>query len=186
MVGSFAPVHEGHLDAMRSAERRLISSGDDIAGNIFAPNSDSYVLEKLSGSRETWDFGRRVGEFAAKDCGTISRAYVDDISGLTPPEQSISEKAIDTASNKLGIEACRLILVVGTDQIRSMQTHIATNRAVCVLRPGYEDSLGDVMTEGWFQDAVHQNQLLLTSRENMYFDISSTQIRKKLEQRTAR
>lgn len=182
IVGSYAPVHRGHFDAMRSAERHLLATGDDVAGNVFAPNSDSYVLNKKLGDEDSvWSFDRRVSEFLSRDSGTESLSYVDDITGATPPEKSISESVIDTVSDKLGIKACSLVLVVGMDQIRSMEAHLDTNRAICVLRPGYESKLQDVAQDDWFLDAINDERLLLTSRENTEIDVSSTVIRRKLE-----
>ena len=177
LVGSYAPVHEGHLDAMRSAERELLAQGESIAGNIFAPNSDSYVLKKLHDDQGVWSFSRRIGEFLGKESGTISRSYVDDITGIAPPEKSISDEVIDNVSQKLGIRACNLILVVGTDQINSIQPHLVHNRAICVLRPGSERVLQDVQIEDWYKEAICKNNLLITSRENTEVGISSTQIR---------
>lgn len=181
MVGSYAPVHNGHFDAMRSAERRLLTTGDDIAGNILAPNSDSYVLKKLNDEDGVWNFDRRISEFISRSSGTESVSYVDDITGSKPPEKSISESVIDTVSSRLGIKACRLVLVVGMDQIRSMEPHLDSNRAICVLRPGYESQLQEVAQDDWFVDAIDTKRLLLISRENTEMDISSTVIRKKLE-----
>ncbi len=181
MVGSYAPVHEGHFDAMRSAEKRLLLQNDDIAGNVFAPNSDSYVLKKLHDTQGVWNFRRRVDEFTARKSGTSSRSYVDDITGLVPPELSISEEVIETVSHRLGIKACNLLLVVGTDQISSMRPHLEYNRAICVLRPRSEDVLQEVIAEDWFKEATGESRLLLTSRENVKVDISSTEIRKQLE-----
>jgi nicotinic acid mononucleotide adenylyltransferase len=181
MVGSYAPVHSGHFDTMRSAERRLLTTGDDIAGNVFAPNSDSYVLKKLDDEDGVWNFDRRISEFVSRSSGTEGVSYVDNITGSKPPEKSISESVIDTVSSRLGIRACSLVLVVGMDQIRSMEPHLDSNRAICVLRPGYESQLQEVAQDDWFVDAIDTKRLLLTSRENTEIDISSTIIRKKLE-----
>ncbi len=141
MVGSYAPVHNGYFDAMRSAERCLLTTGYDIAGNIFAPNSDSYVLKKIDDEDGVWNYDRRISEFVSRSSGTESVSYVDDVTGSKPPEKSISESVIDTVSSRLGIKACSLVLVVGMDQIRSMEPHLDSNRAICVLRPGYESQL---------------------------------------------
>ncbi len=166
---------------MRSAERRLLKTGDDIAGNVFAPNSDSYVLKKLDDKDGTWSFDRRISEFISRNSATESLSYVDDITGSTPPEKSISESVINNVSDRLGISACSLVLVVGMDQVRSMEPHLDTNRAICVLRPGYESKLQEVAQDDWFIDAVDAKRLLLTSRQNTDIDINSTVIRKKLE-----
>ena len=62
MVGSYAPVHDGHFDAMRSAEKRLMAM-DDVAGCVFAPNSDSYVLKKLQDDQGIWSYRQFRGAF---------------------------------------------------------------------------------------------------------------------------
>lgn len=62
-----------------------------------------------------------------------------------------------------------------------MEPHLDSNRAICVLRPGYESQLQEVAQDDWFVDAIDTKRLLLTSRENTEIDISSTIIRKKLE-----
>lgn len=181
MVGSFAPVHNGHLDAMESAERTLIANGEDIAGNIFVPNSDSYVLQKLNDTKGRWNFDRRVSEFLKKEATTNLSLYVDDITGSAPPELSISEEAIKTSSELLGIQATSLVLVVGTDQMESMRPHIETNRAVCVIRPGYDEHLSKMLEKKWFKQAAENGRFILTNRQNILDDISSTAIRRVLE-----
>lgn len=181
MVGSYAPVHEGHFDAMRSAERRLRAGGDDVSGAVFAPNSDSYVLDKIQDKDGVWNFERRVREFLERDRSTLSTSYVDDMTGSKPPEKTISEEVVATVSGRLGIKACNLVLVVGADQVGSMQPHLEENRAICVIRPGYEGVLRDMMSQDWFADATRCERLMLTSRKNIELDISSTTIRRQIE-----
>jgi len=177
MVGSFAPVHNGHFDAMESAEKSLIQRGEIVSANVFAPNSDSYVSVKLDDSTGIWNFQRRVNEFRIFESHTRSPAYVDDLTGINPPELSISEEAMSTAALRLGIEACRVILVVGSDQIDSMKPHLNSNRAICVVRPGTEAMIRERLEEKWFRDAVGDGSYLMTNRRFIDYDISSTQIR---------
>lgn len=178
VVGSFAPVHEGHFDAMRSAERALQARDWEVSANVFSPNSDSYVRQKLQDSEGIWSFGRRVNGFIGSYCGTTSPSFVDDISGSTPPERSISEAAVTSTSRQLGIRACNLMLVVGSDQIASMRSHLQTNRAICILRPGYETVLEEYAQSNWFMEAVEAERYILADREDSEKDISSTEIRK--------
>lgn len=180
VVGSFAPVHEGHFDAIRSAERALAIRDESVSANVFVPNSDSYVLGKVNDDKRVWDFPTRVSKFLNKDSGTIAPSYVDDLSGIRPPKESISEAAIETASKALGIQACNFILVVGTDQLASMEPHLETNKAICVLRPGYEETLKQYINEEWFTDAVDSGRYILTERENIEKDIASRTIRQEL------
>lgn len=181
MVGSLAPVHEGHLDAMQSAEQALIEMGERVVASTFTPNSDSYVSVKLNDTNGTWNFSRRVDEFLKLRSSTRKVSYVDDITGKSPPERSISEHAIENISTRLGIEACRLILVVGADQIGSMRPHLESNRAVCVLRPGWESVMDQHLSEEWFRDAVEGGRYIFTDRKNNTTDIQSTIIRRELE-----
>ena len=128
--------------------------GEQVVASTFAPNSDSYVSVKLNDSEGRWSFQKRVGEFLDKDAGTVGAAYVDDITGIQPPERSISECAVDTISHRLGIAVCEIVLVVGTDQISSMRPHLDQNRAICVLRPGWESVVNQHSEESWFREAV--------------------------------
>lgn len=177
MVGSFAPAHDGHIDAMESAEKALLKTDETVAANVFVPNSDSYVSIKLDDSEGKWNFSRRVNEFALFEPDTRSPSFVDDLTGLTPPERSISEEAISTASLRLGIEVCRVMLVVGSDQVDSMKPHLDDNRAICIVRPGSEKEISERFNEKWFRDAVGDGRYILARRRILDHDISSTQIR---------
>lgn len=181
LVGSFAPVHDGHLDNMRSAEKAAIARGYEISASVFTPNSDSYVLQKLNDKKGEWNFNRRISDFLFTESGTNCVSYVDDISGRHSPEKSISETAINNVSLALGIETCKLILVVGSDQVESMKPHVNRNKAICILRPGYEEHLKKCTDNLWFKDAVNSGRLILANRENIKEDISSTAIRRILE-----
>lgn len=180
MVGSFAPVHYGHLDVMKSAERAVNNHVGRVNAAVFAPNSDSYVSIKLNDTLGEWSFDRRIAEFGAIRSTLDAPMFVDDISGLTPPEKSISEEVIKTVSQRLGVLACQAILVVGSDQIASMRPHLETNRAVCVVRPNYEEHVQEAMRESWLQEAVSKGRYIFTSQEDPDLVISSTAIRNNL------
>jgi nicotinic acid mononucleotide adenylyltransferase len=177
MVGSFAPVHPGHFDAMSSAKRKLQSIGEKVDAAIFAPNSDSYVSLKLNDIKGEWNFANRVAEFLAHDSLGVP-TYVDDITGSRAPERTISEEVIDTISRRLGITACRSVLVVGSDQVASMRPHLETNRAICVLRPQFEDHLKINIEEEWLRQAIAEGTYMVTTQEDPELVISSTAIRK--------
>lgn len=177
MVGSFAPVHTGHIDAMQSAERALLHLEEDLAATIFAPNSDSYVSVKLDDVEKKWNFEKRVAEFASLESDLVAPSYVDDITGCFPPKRSISEEVIETVAQRTGILAANAVLVVGSDQIGSMEPHIESNRAICVLRPGSLEALLQYEDKKWFRNAVYDGRFIVTARTDMATDISSTAIR---------
>lgn len=49
--GCFAPVHEGHLQAMRLAKQTVEAAGETVAAGFFAPDHDDYILRKTSDER---------------------------------------------------------------------------------------------------------------------------------------
>lgn len=177
MVGSFAPVHYGHLDVMKSAERAVSDRIGPVNAAVFAPNSDSYVSIKLSDTLGEWSFDRRITEFDAIRSNLDTPVFVDDLTGLTPPERSISDEVIQTVSQRLGLLACQAILVVGSDQIASMRPHLENNRAVCVVRPNYEGYVQEAMQEDWLREAVSEGRYIITTQEDPDLVISSTAIR---------
>lgn len=173
MVGSFAPVHAGHIDAMASAERALLRNGEQVKSAVFTPNSDSYVLKKVDDDGSHWSFDRRVAEFSRIAYTLNTLAYVDDITGVHSPERSITKEAIDTIIRNLGAKACKIAIVVGSDQIASMEPYIESNNVVCVKRPG---SPMPVM-QPWLRRAIESGQCTITDRELRERDINSTSIR---------
>jgi len=178
MVGSFAPIHAGHIDAMQSAESAFLKQYNErLIAKVFAPNSDSYVSIKLNDKNGEWNFDKRVSEFDKLDSEFDITAYVDDITGKNPPEKSISDEVIATVSRKIGIAASKVVLVVGSDQLASMKPHIQNNRAVCVLRPGSLDVLLKYKDQEWFERAFYDGRYIITTRTDMIKDISSTAIR---------
>lgn len=177
MVGSFAPVHYGHIDTMQAATRVVESEIGPVNARVFAPNSDSYVSLKLNDTTGLWGFERRVAEFETIEVSTTQPFLVDDISGRQSPEESISQKVVETISQYLGTEACRVVLVVGSDQIRSMEPHLETNVAVCVVRPTYDDIVKPVLEEPWLVEAVNSRRYLITRQEDPDLTVSSTAVR---------
>lgn len=180
MVGSFAPVHEGHFDAILSAKRAIESLGEHVSALIMSPNSDDYVLKKINDQVGEWNFEHRIQRFIDLKKDLPTPFFVDDISGKEKLECTITESVIKNIKNKLGIVACNVVLTVGSDQIKSMRPYLKNNRAVCVLRPDNYRIIEDVRHEEWFEEMTSRDQLIITDRENTQEDISSTNIRKKL------
>ena len=180
MVGSFAPVHYGHLDAMRTAKKTVNDYFGQTDAVVFAPNSDVYVSIKLDDKHGEWNFSRRVAEFQAVKNNIGVPTFVDDITGSIPPEKSISEEVIQTIKQKLGVFAYQIVLVVGSDQIRSMRPHLDNNRAVCVIRPNFEKHMYEAAQEEWLQKAISERRYIMTPQNSPNLIISSTAIRQKL------
>ena len=182
MVGSYAPVHMGHFSSLLAAKDVVEAQNETISNIVLTPNSDSYVIDvKLKGGTGRWSFAQRVLQFTNQESPFTSPAFVDDISGARPPELTITETSVRNIELRLGVEACKVILVVGSDQVASMKQHINDNRAICVKRPGVIDPIDSLYEEQWFSEAVDTGRYIITEREHSGGDISSTDIRNELE-----
>lgn len=49
--GCFAPVHAGHLQAMRLAKQTVEATGETVVAGYFAPDHDDYILRKTADER---------------------------------------------------------------------------------------------------------------------------------------
>ena len=179
MVGSFAPIHDGHIDAITSAKHALIAKGVAVEALVVTPNSSEYVIDKLGGGQGGWPYDERVHRILSLPAIDCTPTYVDDLSGPAAGIDQINDYVPKTIEQCLGIASCRLFFVVGSDQLPSMREHLSNGgRAVCVIRPGREHiSEFCIRSESWASAAFNDNRLIVTGRKNMDNDISYTQIR---------
>lgn len=172
MLGSYAPFHEGHNDAITSAERAFVAAGYTLGGVVIAPHSDLYVSYKIHNS--TWNINRRITSIVNANINCVSPLYLDDISCYQPAKDNVTQIVINTLK-KLGITTHRIAIVVGADNLASMAPHIATHKVICVRRPGYDTSLSILqMNENFIKNA---SNLIIADRQKVKKDISSTTIR---------
>lgn len=179
MVGSFAPIHDGHFDALHSASNALTRQGALVESLILTPNSEEYLNSKLADESNEWPYERRIKFIRERTPHLVIPTYVDDISGRLAQEKQINNFVPGTIQRQLGFSATQLYFVVGSDQLLSMEEHLTTNgRAVCVLRPGNMSEVQEQLKIQWLADAAQSDRLIVTERGNMQHDISSTAIRK--------
>lgn len=179
IVGSFAPIHDGHFDAVQAASTALLERGDTVDSLVLTPNSEEYVRNKISANRDAWSYERRIKGILSRDPHPATPTYVDDVSGPMAELRQINDYVPHTVRRHLGFTASQTVLVVGSDQLLSMQSHLENedNRAVCVLRPGSMSQLGDHLGIPWVAKAVEAERFIITERADMENDISSTVIR---------
>lgn len=179
LVGSFAPVHEGHLDALLSAALAVERVDDSVNALTLVPNSSEYVRRKLGDVAGLWRFRPRVDAIMRTSTSFDIPTYVDDISGRVVGLDQINHIAPLTIEQSLGFDAARTYFVVGSDQLMTMEEHLSgtNNRAVCVERPGRHEEVKQHLQTSWVKEALVSGRFLVTSRANMAHDISSTNIR---------
>lgn len=172
MLGSYAPFHEGHNDAITSAERAFIEAGHTLAGVIIAPHSDLYVSTKIHNSN--WDINRRISEITKATIDCSSPVYLDDISCYQPVKKNGTRIVINTLK-KLELDKRRIAIAVGADNLASMAPYIGSYKIVCVRRPGYDTSLSILqMNENFINNT---SNLIIADRKEAKKDINSTTIR---------
>ena len=179
MVGSFAPIHDGHFDAVQAASVALEARGVAVESLILTPNSAEYLEKKLPEDHTEWPYQRRIQAILDRDAHTFIPTYVDDVSGYLSRNEEINDYVPLTIRRHLGFKACQLYLVVGSDQLLSMESHLSdgVNRAVCVLRPGSLEQVQERLEIPWVAEAVEAERFIITERRDMENDISSTAIR---------
>jgi len=183
IVGSFAPVHRGHFDAIRAASRAVSEQIEPVGSIILSPNSDEYLARKLRGKGEelSWTYDRRIDAILEQSAPVEGvPTFVDDITGRYIGLEEINFEVPHTLRHSLGLAANRLFFVTGSDQLPSMQLHLQNpdNRSVCVLRPGHMEALNEQLQQDWVVRAVQEGRYIITEREDMVNDISSTNIRR--------
>lgn len=179
MVGSFAPIHKGHFDAVRAASIALSQRGYPVESVVLTPNSPQYVQRKLPEYHRTWTYERRIQEILRSPAVPHISTYVDDVSGRSAGLEQINDFVPFTIRRHLGFTACQTHLIVGSDQILSVESHLRneTNRAVCVLRPGTQDYAMEQLDRPWVAEAVEEGRFIIAEREDMENDYSSSAIR---------
>lgn len=179
MVGSFAPIHRGHFDAIHAASSALLQRGVAVESLILAPNSAEYVKAKLPRHHTQWTYERRVKAILDQGAHPDIPTFVDNVSGHAAKAEQINDHVPVTVRRHLGFRASQLYLVVGSDQLLTMETHLQdkANKAICVLRPDNLDKIDEHLELPWVAAAVATDRFLITERPDMQNDISSTAVR---------
>ncbi len=181
MIGSFAPIHSGHFDAAFSACAALEEREIPVESLVFTPNSAKYVQRKLPDEHEVWTYEHRIQRIVDEAPHPRIATYVDDVSGTADRKELILNGRVPvTIRRHLGFRANQLYLVVGSDQLLSVEAHLKDeiNKAVCVLRPGSLDEIDENLRMPWVADAVETNRIVVTRHQDMVNAISSSAIRR--------
>ena len=172
MLGSYAPFHEGHDDAITSAERAFLDAGYKIAGIVIVPHSDLYVGNKIHETE--WNIDRRIDSILDSKISCKSPLYLDDISHRHPALKKVNQIVLGTMK-RTGIDPSRIVIVVGADNLKSMAPYISSHKVICLRRPGYETSLSILKANESFSRNLPN--LIIANRQRASDDISSSLIR---------
>jgi len=178
MLGSFAPFHDGHIDAIVSAENALQNMGYSLSAVVISPHGDKYVSDKIGDNH--WTVNRRMDRIISSGISCSSPMIVDDLSFNTKATHNITQVAVDNISENLNISSDKIIIAVGSDNIQTLAPNIKDNKVVCVIRPGFDNVIDVIGSCSSFRDNICN--LIITTRENDKFDINSTNIRSEIHE----
>lgn len=168
IVGSFAPFHAGHVDAINSAYNFIARLGKEVNACLCVPNSDEYVLNKVNNQR--WDLHLRIDGIVNVLQKTECKMnyIVDDITGECFCGNLVTDYAIANLRLRVGeIQKNNIFVVVGSDKIEEAMQYLNTYNIICVRRPGYDIEA----------PLCSYANVAVIDRMNMACDISSTDIR---------
>lgn len=131
-TGCFAPLHHGHISAMKSARAELLKNGYDAVYGYFAPDHDEYVKTKTDDSNLSIDNRIRhilksiKESWLSVDCwgGLIAKRAVNFT--------DIMVRLREYILTHVGVEV-PVFLVVGSDNARFAKTFTATTYFGCVI-----------------------------------------------------
>jgi nicotinic acid mononucleotide adenylyltransferase len=147
--GCFAPIHEGHLEAMKIAKRTVEEqTGETVVAGYFVPDSDDYVQRKTGDIR--FDGPHRV-QIAQAVTADSSWMDVDSWSALHATQSlnftTLYDRFIAYVEKWLPHLNVKVYLVFGEDNILFANAFLAHGHAVCVLRTESDPDTSLLLTD---------------------------------------
>jgi nicotinic acid mononucleotide adenylyltransferase len=173
--GCFAPIHEGHLEAMNIARRTVEEqTGEKVVAGFFAPDNDDYVQRKTNDLRFTDVKRIAIVKDLVKDNNWME---VDEWCALYASKAlnftTLYERLNQYLAIKLPELKVKLYIVFGEDNILFGNAFIGKGFGVCVKR-----------------DGVTSDSTKLIENKNILFStevppaVSSTMVRKRFSEDT--
>jgi len=186
LIGSYAPVHQGHVELLNNAANWYIEQGITVKAAVLAPNSESYVTRKLSNSGYHLELGsitnriQTISEFVPDtlpDSDVIT--VVDDLSCIEVDGHGfINTITVKNIAKRFGCKRSDVVMIVGADQLGSMKGYLKHNDCLVVSRPGQNDQMFELIRVPWVQRALRMFKLTIIDRPESCVSMSSTEIRK--------
>lgn len=184
LIGSFAPIHLGHIELINNAANWVVSQGRTVRSAVLVPNSQTYVENKLRDSphRHIASLEERLAKmedftpcFLAE---TETPVFIDDVSCRYVPDGALLNViSISNITVLFNCEPEDIIVVLGSDQLKSMQPYWRRTESVVFARPGYNDEMYAMLRKRWVHKALRLFKLSIVERPEGCVSTSSTQIR---------
>lgn len=134
--GCFAPIHEGHLEAMKIARRTVEEqTGETVVAGYFVPDSDDYVQRKTGDERFDGPHRIQIAQAVTADSPWMD---VDPWSALYATQSlnftTLYDRFVAYVNQWLPHLNVKVYLVFGEDNILFANAFLNHGYAVCVLR----------------------------------------------------
>jgi nicotinic acid mononucleotide adenylyltransferase len=183
-TGSYAPMHQGHINFMEAADLAARAEGLIPVAAVFSLHSDEHVRSKIIPVRPDAPIAAETRYEMAADIlpdtlPTGTPVFIDRWDSAMPQGPRAFTDVMIRLVNTLasfGIRNVEPTAVFGSDNASSMRAFCRYGRAICVLRPRYEHEADTYRNEPQMRRALREHRVLIATRPNDE-DISSTDIR---------
>lgn len=185
-MGSYAPMHRGHVDLMEAADKAVRDNGHVPIGAVFCLHSESRVRAKIHPVHphapvHTDTRVMQANLVLPKYLNSGTPTFLDTWDATMPGgPRSFTDNMIRIVRTleQLEVRWVTPIAVFGSDNAVSMRAFARHGYAVCVNRPGHEDPVKRIAAEPPMTQALRSRRVLIADRDPEAPDISSTDIRK--------
>lgn len=183
-MGSYAPMHPGHIAMMEGADQAVREEGDVPVAAVFSLHSEDHVRAKIWPTRPDAPISTdtRLAHIEAVLPDRLrggTPTFVDTWDARMPGGPRSFTDIMTRILNTLGASQIRnvtAVAVFGSDNGVSMRAFARWGQAVCVIRPGHEDEAAPYILEPQMKTALRQRRVLIAQREDRTV-ISSSDIR---------
>lgn len=186
VMGSYAPMHRGHIDLMEAADKAARASGYTPIGAVFCLHSEARVRAKIhpvhpNAPVQTETRVMEAFKVLPKYLESGTPTFLDTWDATMPGgPRSFTDNMIRIVRTleQLEVRWVTPIAVFGSDNAVSMRAFAQYGHAICVNRPGHEDPGKRIAAEPQMVQAIRSGRVIITDRAPDAPNISSTDIRK--------
>lgn len=184
-MGSYAPMHQGHVDLMDAADKAVRDNGHVPIGAVFCLHSEARVRAKIhplhpEAPVHTDTRVMQARHVLPKYLKSGTPTFLDTWDATMPGgPRSFTDNMIRIVRTleQLEVRWVTPIAVFGSDNAVSMRAFARHGYAVCVNRPGHEDPVKRIAAELQMAQALRTGRVVIADRAPDAADISSTDIR---------
>lgn len=132
-TGSFGPFHEGHINMMNQARKKIESEGYHVAGGYVSPSHDTYVRTKNNMYLDIYDRIDIIEDILEKNDWLMLDKYEALYTPIPINFTTVIERLKDYLKFHLAIDV-DIVYVFGGDNIEFARAFVSHGEFVCVLR----------------------------------------------------